>query len=37
MSKRSLALLVEDIWQILEKDLPTFKASLKSIRSPLDS
>jgi uncharacterized protein with HEPN domain len=28
---------IQIIWQILEKDLPTFKASLKSIRSQLDS
>jgi len=37
MSKRSLGLLIEDIWQILEKDLPAFKTSLKSIRDQLDS
>jgi uncharacterized protein with HEPN domain len=28
---------IQIIWQILEKDLPTFKASLKSIRDQLDS
>ena len=28
---------IQIIWQILEKDLPTFKVSLKSIRDQLDS
>jgi uncharacterized protein with HEPN domain len=28
---------IQIIWQILEKDLPAFKASLKSIRAQLDS
>ena len=28
---------IQIIWQILEKDLPAFKASLKSIRDQLDS